>query len=342
MGNWHTVSLLIMSVCSLSARQGSPVRFAVLPKGEVHTALQIHPARTKYQWLQTDSTLALQRQGIVFWQFNFSKRSDKPYFHPLRPVVGPVLTWLRPADHPWHRGLWFTWKLINGVNYWEEDPKTGLSEGRSRINRVRAVPHPDYSATITLDLTYVPAGKSAVLTEHRLITVSAPDPEGAYRIDWKQDFTVGDQPVDLDRTPPQQLGGPAYGGYAGLSYRAAPTLHGHRYLDSNGSTSTAEQVGIGQPARWMDLSANADSTGREAWGGIAMFNHPKNPVSPTPWYVYKDKQFVFFNAALLFNQAIRWPARHHQTLRYRVLVHNKMGRQAYLDRCYTAFLTMNP
>jgi hypothetical protein len=42
---------------------------------------------------------------------------------------GPVLTWLRPPDHPWHHGLWFSWKTVNGLNYWEEY-ENGESEGK--------------------------------------------------------------------------------------------------------------------------------------------------------------------------------------------------------------------
>ena len=28
----------------------------------------------------------------------------------------------RPPDHIWHHGLWFSWKFINKVNYWEIYP----------------------------------------------------------------------------------------------------------------------------------------------------------------------------------------------------------------------------
>ena len=39
---------------------------------------------------------------------------------------GTTLTWFQPADHRWHRALWFTWKKINGIVYWEENAE-GLS-----------------------------------------------------------------------------------------------------------------------------------------------------------------------------------------------------------------------
>ena len=54
----------------------------------------------------------------IIWQYNFNNRFGKPYFHPVR-VKNSTLTCVSPPDHPWHLGLWFSWKYINGVNYWE-------------------------------------------------------------------------------------------------------------------------------------------------------------------------------------------------------------------------------
>ena len=41
----------------------------------------------------------------------------KPFFHPLSTPAGHCLSIFEPHDHPWHRGLWFTIKLINGENF---------------------------------------------------------------------------------------------------------------------------------------------------------------------------------------------------------------------------------
>ena len=76
------------------------------------------PKRPKLTWKQTKTSLALTADGKVLWQYNFDKAEGKPYFHPLAAADGTVLTDLRPADHVWHRGLWFSWKHVNHVNYW--------------------------------------------------------------------------------------------------------------------------------------------------------------------------------------------------------------------------------
>jgi len=70
-------------------------------------------------WVEDESSIALLNQGKVVWKLNYDRNEDKPYFSPLRTLNGIDLVLERPDDHPWHRGLWFSWKYINGINYWE-------------------------------------------------------------------------------------------------------------------------------------------------------------------------------------------------------------------------------
>ena len=77
------------------------------------------------------------RGTAVVWQFNYKTEEGKPYFHPITVAGSPALTDFRPADHPWHRALWFSWKYINGVLYWEEDRKTGKAPGETELTGVK-------------------------------------------------------------------------------------------------------------------------------------------------------------------------------------------------------------
>ena len=138
--------------------------------------------KPRYDWRQTDSSLALLNRGRIVWQFNFDRKQPKPYFHPVCLTDGTELTWHRPPDHPWHYGLWFSWKYINGLNYWEEDRKTGLSQGRTEINNIEVEPHDDYSAQIAMQLRYHPPGQPPVLTESCIIRLGKPDENGGYRM----------------------------------------------------------------------------------------------------------------------------------------------------------------
>lgn len=287
-----------------------------------------------YTWRQTDGELALLNHGRVVWQLNFDKKEGKPYFHPVCLPDGTELTWHRPPDHPWHYGLWFSWKYINGLNYWEEDRKTGLSEGRTEIQRVQAKPGDDYSANVTMELSYHPSDAPAVLTEERTIHVSAPDGEGLYRIDWMGRFTAGDANVLLDRTPIQgEKNGQSWGGYAGLSVRLAKNITGWQVIDSEGRKDLAAH---GQKSRWMDFSGRF---AQSQAAGVTIFDHPDNLRHPSPGFVIMDPKppFGYFSPALLFNEPYTLPAGKSLTLRYRVLIHPGRGDENLLEREFKSF-----
>jgi hypothetical protein len=261
--------------------------------------------------------VALRRDGQTVWQFNFGTNATKPYFHPVALPGGPVLTWDRPEDHPWHRALWFSWKFLNGVNYWEEDPKTGRAAGRTEWSEPRIDTRPDFTARLALDLTYRPGDAPAVLTERREIIVSAPDANGMYALDWDMTFTAGGAPVLLDRTPlPDEPEGKPYGGYAGLSVRLIGELQ-----DVRARTTVEPVVFTGHRYRGKAaaLEYSGVIAGREA--GMAILDHPGNLNAPTPWYAINEPVMHYFSPAVICYGPHTLPAGASLRLRYRVLVH---------------------
>jgi hypothetical protein len=261
-------------------------------------------------WKQTDHSLALICGPAVVWQFNYKTEEGKPYFHPITVAGSPTLTDLRPADHPWHRALWFSWKYLNGVLYWEEDPKTGKAPGETELIGVKATPRADHSAHFELALSYHPPGKPAVLTEQRTLDVSPPAADGGYFIDWLSVFTAGDADVVLDRTPiAGQPNGVAWGGYAGLSLRLAPALRGGQFTDSEGPVNT-----VWKEARWISF---AGPTGKGTSAAITVFEHPKSFRHPTPWYLIGS--MPYFSPAVLYREPYTLPARKSILLKYRIV-----------------------
>jgi type 1 glutamine amidotransferase len=290
-----------------------------------------HP---QYTWQETDSTIALLNYGRIVWQFNYGKDTPKPYFHPVALVDGLVLTCLSPRDHPWHRALWFSWKMLNGVNYWEEDPKTGLPDGRTEVVHAKVVTNNNYSATIHLTLTYHMPDGPILLTEDRTINVSTPDRDGRYRIDWRGTFTAGNLDVLLQ-------GGTAGGGYAGMSVRISQTTGEWRLIDSEGRVDLpggpVAKNTHGQLARWMDFSVVDTATGET--GGIAILQHPSSFRYPTHWHNVMDDKFPFgyFSPAPLWAEPYTLEAGKTLKVGYRVVVHPGRGSQDQLDVEWTAF-----
>jgi len=265
--------------------------------------------------------------GKLLWKLNYAKVEGKPYFHPVCLADGTALTWHRPPDHIWHRGLWFSWKLINGLNYWEEN-KQGLSQGRTEVETLTFEKADSGTTTIRMAVAYHPPDKPAVLTEQRLITITAPDADGCYRMDWVQAFKAQGEDVVLDRTPIQgEPGGKGWGGYAGLSFRTAKELAGYQVIDSEGQQGMA---GHGKPSRWLDLSGVVGPGKKPA--GVAIFNHSASERHPIPGYIIMRGHFGYISPALLFKESCRLPAGKTLTLCSRLLIHPGLGDKARLDK----------
>ena len=312
---------------------GSP---AIRELGIYHYDVMDSARQPSYHWRRTVDSLALMNRGRVVWQANFAGDAGKPYFHPVCLPDGTKLTWLRPPDHPWHRGLWFSWKYINGLNYWEEDRDTHLSEGRTEVTAVSVETEPDFSTTIEMKISYHPPEKDPVLTETRVVEVSKPDEDGSYTMDWKSTFKA-QQEVELGRTPPpHEEGGKSWGGYAGLSCRIAEQTTGWKVLDSEDRRGLEPH---GKEALWADFSLVSRETGRTA--GVAIFGHPDNPRHPTPWFVIMDTSvpFGYLSPALLWDEPMTLHPEEEMTLRYRVLIHPERMEPEALEEEWKSFST---
>lgn len=285
-------------------------------------------AEPEWTWNQTAHSLALLRGDRVVWQAHYQKDDGKPYFHPLTIGGGETLTDLRPADHPWHRALWFSWKKIDGLVYWEENPQTGQAPGETELVAVQATPREDHAARLEFALGYHPPGQPPVLTERRVVEVSAPAADGAYHIDWLSTFTAGDAAVLLDRTPiagePQ---GVAWGGYAGLSLRLAKGLQSWQFADPDGPVNA-----FWKQARWMAFSGPL-ADGRPA--AIVVLEHPTSFRHPTPWYLIKG--MPYFSPAVLYRSPFTLPAQQSLTLKYRILLQPAPPDRDAVEKQWQAF-----
>lgn len=289
------------------------------------------------RWERLDGgSLALVGPSGVVWRFNYAPELDVPYFHPLKTLDGRTLTADRPADHLWHHGLWFSWKFIDTVNYWEHDAPTGRPAGRTAWGNIAISAGDDGSARITMALAYRPATEgenSAALREERTIAVAAPDAEGTVTIDWYGNFTAI-RDVVLDRTPlPGEPGGQVWGGYSGLSARLADGLADRVIMTGDGPIGEMPDDRYRGRHTAMDYSGLVD--GEPA--GVAILDHPANPRSPTPWYVVRSEPMSFFTPAVLCYGPMSLRAGESFILRYRILVHSGRWDAARLRKEYERF-----
>ncbi|HLU38226.1 MAG TPA: DUF6807 family protein [Planctomycetota bacterium] len=284
--------------------------------------------RSRLQWDEDDGSVALLRDGHEVWRFHWGEERAKTCFHPLALPEGLVLTRDQPADHRWHHGLWFSWKYIDGVNYWEHDRKTGRPAGRTTCRWRNTERRDDGSASIRLQIEYGPDGAAPVLAEERTLRVSAPADDGSFHIDWTARFTAQAEQVVLDRTPlPGEPDGKAHGGYAGLSLRL-------------GDFADREAVTCEGPVAW---NAQDRFRGRSAAFdyhgtldgvpvGVAILAHEDNLNAPSPWYAIRSRGMSFFTPAVICFGAHRMVRGESFVLRYRVCVHPGAWDAARLQR----------
>jgi hypothetical protein len=266
---------------------------------------------------QAGQSLALCDADSVIWQFNYGSGLTKPLFHPLALADSPPLTVDRPADHAWHHGLWFSWVFVNGVNYWEHDRQSGRPAGRTTWENIDVERGSDFSAKISLELAYAPAGHRAVLRESRRLRVHPPDAAGAYAIDWQCQFTAADKDVTVAVVPiPPAAEGVGWGGYGGLSIRLAEELEDRRVVTSQGEA----EFDAGGVYRGTAPAADYSAVAGGVEAGVAILDHPQNPRHPSPWYAIRTNM-SYLNAAVMAPGPLVITPQAPCTLRYRVVVH---------------------
>ena len=272
------------------------------------------------------------------WTYDWAARK-KPAIHPLRTPAGHVLTRMQPADHPWHRALWFAIKYVDDENFWEEVAPYGVQ----RHTEPPAIEGPDVAGRTTLEGTLRwtrPDQRSAAFEERRRLT-HVPLGEDAYAIDL--DTTLTAVRAATIRSEPFTT----WGGYGGLSLRGRPDWHDTRLLLADGSVH--DRV-IGVASQWCDLSGPVGEGSLDV-GGVAILDHPGNRRSPVPWYgstraaTYGDEGWSnFLNAAFLFHEPIDLATGEELRVRHRVVVHDgwwdvhRVGAawDAYVDEAESA------
>ena len=178
------------------------------------------------------------KDGRTVWKFSIANRENKPFVHPLCLPDGRCVTDVRPEDHPWHLGLWFCWKYINGVNYWEprNPAKSNLLPDGMTVVRDFTIEPKGGACDVTLSLWYGPRAEpgKVLLTEERKISFSEPDAKGGYSIRSTHRFTARDR-VTLDARRPIA--------YGGLTLRLAPLARGFKASGTGGEPDPKSNVG---------------------------------------------------------------------------------------------------
>ena len=257
-------------------------------------------ANEPISWKQDKEGIALNYGDKNLWEFKCQTRKMKPYFHPLNTIYGDRFTDAKHGDHPWHYGLWWSFKKINSVNYWEE-PKGKSPDGTTEVRSFKSDLRKDGSCQIEISLVYYPASapQNIVIKEERVISVSAPDVNGNYSIDWDAKFETT-QDLILGRTPVRgQKNGKPYGGYAGLSVRFQKKLQKWKFSGENPSKSakTSPSSIYRKHTSWICYSGSFSNNE----GALSMFEHPQNQAFSNS-KAYVNHKLPYLSQAFLYDE----------------------------------------
>ena len=236
---------------------------------------------------RTEKGVRLVRDGRVVWNLDVDTPEGKPALHPLTLPSGRVFTDFHPEDHYWHLGFWFSFKYLNGVNYWEPVDRRNRGVAAAGETRVveRRISCKGAAAEVELGIEYGPRGSGRVdLSERRTMSFSAPSADGGYRISIVHEFVAhGD--VAIDRTPPfkDKLGN-WQRGYAGWTLRIPGELAEEFEVSGTEGRKSPREI-CGEERRHVDFSSRVNGEG-------VKFSVLESPEDSTRFYLWADKRSV--------------------------------------------------
>jgi hypothetical protein len=250
----------------------------------------------------------------------------KPFFYPLLLPNGQAVTRRVPpdpeagdvVDHPHHKGFWVGHGDVSGVDLWADDPRR---LGRQLVRAVRTASGP-VAARVELDLDWVGPEGTVAVSERRVYRFWETGPSGRV-VDLASTYRApADRAAVFGDTKEGAL----------CCIRLAAGMEGNRgglITQSTGARTEAEAWG--RPAAWCDYSGapfGPDGRSRQATVGVALFDHPDNPLYPTRWHV-RDYGLFTVNPFALHDYlpgrgldgAFAIPAGQEATFRFRLFAH---------------------
>ncbi len=300
------------------------------------------------QWNPTSATDAqiLSSTGKCLGSYHWGSERRHPFFHPVYSYgANEPLTCFAPWDHRWHRGLWWSWKYINGINFWEQLAEQGEGEGESVVVEHAANQREDGSIEIRQQIEMRAIQTHAcLLTEERRLSLHplVDGITGGWALDWDLIFRA---PIrcELTATPYPEV---PWGGYAGLNYRPNRAM-GWREALSNSEGQCGREGCHGAPTRWGAYAGNLDGNEHDSFeqpaqAGLAILDHPENPRHPTPFYAAsvgpENRDFGFLSPCPLFRENLLLESGEQLRLRYRVIPFDGLIPEAGLEDAWQAYV----
>lgn len=271
------------------------------------------------------------------------------YFYPLIGPHGINMTRSWPmdpgvageeTDHPHHRSLWFSHGAVNGVDFWAETGKAGKIQhaGFAEVKSGKD------DGVIISSNRWVAPDNTVVCTDERVFRVYN-RPANERLVDFEVTIKA---PANRD-----VLFGDTKEGT--MAIRVNEQMRVTRGKKEPGTGHIVLSTGVRDDA---PLSKGAQTWGKRAewcdyWGtvdgkqvGIAIFNHPSNPVHPTYWHVRDYGLFAAnpfgihdFEKKPPGTGNLNIPAGQSVTFKYRIYIHEGDEKKAKVAERYQDYVS---
>lgn len=254
------------------------------------------------------------------------------YIHPLYDLDGVRMTDDMPADHPHHRGVFWSWMQL-----WIGDQRIGVPWEQKNIQwNVRDVrtSSDDGSAAITAKVHWTSPkwtdakGKPKPIIEEN-VTIRVHEAQNDSR---RIDFEIALHALEKN----VRLGGSDNSkGYGGFSARI-PLPKDLQMIGPDGPVKVDRRA-PSAPQPWVDFTADFGNRGKPS--GLAILSHPDNPGSPPGWTLRRRASCQ--NPVWPGQKPVAIPTDKAITLKYRVILHRGDTAQANIAEQFKQYAAKN-
>jgi hypothetical protein len=277
--------------------------------------------------------ISVSVDGKPFTVFHYGGANNKPFLAPLRSASGKIVTRGFPMenipgesrDHLHHTGLWFSYDDVNGVKFWENDPTyTKPNIGRIVVTQANG----NESGTLTATMEWRDPKDKVLLVENRDMIFHG-DPK----------LRIIDFHITLTAAQDVTIGDTKEGAFAIRLHDNFTEKNGGKMVDADGRTGMVNVWG--KRSNWVDYTAEV---GGERLG-VAIFDNPKNPHSPTYWHA---RDYGLFSLNPFGQNAFDESAAENKTklatgqkltFRWRVLIHPGDAVSGGVPQLYKEYLS---
>lgn len=301
--------------------------------------LSVVPLHAQVRFVQDTDRISVQIDGKPYTNFFFPVQGEKPYILPLRTASGIIVTRPYPlegvtgeeTDHPYHHGLFFAHKSINGYTFWSTAPEP-KDQGHVRLRKVIMLRNGRKAGTIKIAFDGLDSeGKTIMIDTETVTFYSGP----VLRIiDYEIDVTPVGGPLTF---------GDVIEGVVGIRLATALSEKGTGRMVNAQGQETEKNV-WGKQSPWVDYYGQID--GKTV--GVAMFDNPSNPRYPTYWMargygLLAANPFAVrgFTGDKTKDGSMTIEPGHMLRLQYRVVIHSGDVHSAHIAALYAKYLAHN-